>query len=49
MCKQLQDERRHVAISLWQTSKGGSACVRACVACVRARGDEGQEAGLSQI
>lgn len=44
MCKQLQDERRHVAISLGQMSKGCSACVRA-----RARGDEGQEAGLSQI
>lgn len=48
MCKQLQDERRHVAISLGQMHKGCSACMRACVR-VRTRGDEGQEAGLSQI
>lgn len=42
MCKQLEDERRHVAISLGQMNKG-------CSVYVRARGDEGQEAGLSQI
>lgn len=44
MCKQLEDERKHVAISLGQMNKGCSAC-----GCARARGDQEQEAGLSQI